>query len=503
MATAEQESDSAYAELLDRERRISNVENAGMILYWDQQTKMPEGGTPARAKQLSALQSIGHELLTDERTGELLDELESEDLDDERAAVVREVRRKYDRAVSVPSDLVEKISETTSEAQPAWQRAKTEDEFETFAPYLERLRELHIERAEHIAPDEDPYEVMFEDGEPYLPLERVDEIFDELREGLVPLIEDIEENGADIAADAFAGTFDPADQEALCRDALDLLNYDWDRGRLDIAPHPFMSGTQFDARVTTRFHEDEFVDPIFSTIHEFGHATYQLGLRDDAYGTPLGQSRSSGIHESQSRFWENHVGRTEAFWEFFLPTVTEHFPEFDDVTAEDAYEAANQVFTDNLIRVEADELTYHMHIILRSEIEQEFVAGDLDVDDIPARWNELMDEYLGVRPDTDSEGCLQDIHWTSGFASFQNYTVGSVFAAQLWATIEEELDDPMELIREGDFAPIRDWLTENIHEQGQKYTTDELIEEATGEPLTAEYFLDYATEKYGEIYELD
>ncbi|ODR79365.1 carboxypeptidase [Haladaptatus sp. W1] len=503
MATAEQESDSAYAELLDRERRISNVENAGMILYWDQQTKMPEGGTPARAKQLSALQSIGHELLTDERTGELLDELESEDLDDEQAAVVREVRRKYDRAVSVPSDLVEKISETTSEAQPAWQRAKAEDEFETFAPYLERLRELHIERAEHIAPDEDPYEVMFEDGEPYLPLERVDEIFDELREGLVPLIENIEENGADIAADVFAGTFDPADQEALCRDALDLLNYDWDRGRLDIAPHPFMSGTQFDARVTTRFHEDEFVDPIFSTIHEFGHATYQLGLRDDAYGTPLGQSRSSGIHESQSRFWENHVGRTEAFWEFFLPTVTEHFPEFEDVTAEDAYEAANQVFTDNLIRVEADELTYHMHIILRSEIEQEFVSGDLDVDDIPVRWNELMDEYLGVRPDTDSEGCLQDIHWTSGFASFQNYTVGSVFAAQLWATIEEELDDPMELIREGDFAPIRDWLTENIHEQGQKYTTDELIEEATGEPLTAEYFLDYVTEKYGEIYELD
>ncbi|WP_423743333.1 carboxypeptidase M32 (plasmid) [Haladaptatus sp. SPP-AMP-3] len=503
MATAEQESDSAYAELLDRERRISNVENAGMTLYWDQQTKMPEGGTPARAKQLSALQSISHELLTDERTGELLDELEGEDLDDEQAAVVREVRRKYDRAVSVPSDLVEKISETTSEAQPAWQQAKAEDEFETFAPYLERLRELHIERTEHIAPDEDPYEVMFEDGEPYLPLERVDEIFDELRVGLVPLIEGIEENGADIASDAFAGTFDPADQEALCRDALDLLNYDWDRGRLDIAPHPFMSGTQFDARVTTRFHEDEFVDPIFSTVHEFGHATYQLGLRDDAYGTPLGQSRSSGIHESQSRFWENHVGRTEAFWEFFLSTVAEHFPEFEDVTAEDAYEAANQVFTDNLIRVEADELTYHMHIILRSEIEQEFVAGDLDVDDIPARWNELMDEYLGVVPDTDSEGCLQDIHWTSGFASFQNYTVGSVFAAQLWATIEEELDDPMELIREGEFAPIRDWLTENIHEQGQKYTTDELIEEATGEPLTAEYFLDYVTEKYGEIYELN
>ncbi len=501
MATAEQESD--YSELLDRVRRISNVGNAGMVLYWDQQTKMPEGGTPARAKQLSALQSIAHELLTDDEMGELLDELEGEELDDEQTAVVRETRREYDRAVSVPNDLVEELSETSSEAQPAWQEAKAEDEFETFAPYLDRLRELHIERAEHIAPEKDPYEVMFEDGEPYLPLERVEEIFDELRDGLVPLIEEVQENGANIAADAFAGTFDPEDQEALCRDTLDLLNYDWDRGRLDTAPHPFMSGTQYDARVTTRFHEDDFVDPLTATIHEFGHATYQLGLRDDAYGTPLGQSRSSGIHESQSRFWENHVGRTEAFWEFFLPTVKEHFPEFEDVTPEEAYEAANQVFTDNIIRVEADELTYHMHIILRSEIEQEFVAGDLDVEDIPARWNELMEEYLGIVPETDSEGCLQDIHWTSGFASFQNYTVGSVFAAQLWATIEEEIDDPMELIRDGEFAPIRDWLTENIHEQGQTYTTDELIEEATGEPLTAEYFLDYVTEKYGEIYELD
>ncbi|MCO8246959.1 MULTISPECIES: carboxypeptidase M32 [unclassified Haladaptatus] len=503
MATAESELDSPYAELLDRRKRISNVQNAGMVLYWDQQTKMPEGGTPARAKQLGALQSIGHELLTDERTGELLEALEAEELDDEQAAVVREVRREHDRAVAIPNDLVERISETSSESQPAWREAKSEDEFETFAPYLDRLRDLHIELAEHVDPEEDPYVVMFEESEPYLPLSRVEEIFDELREGLIPLIEDVHENGADIADDAFAGTFDPEDQEALCRDALDLLNYDWDRGRFDTAPHPFMSGTQFDARVTTRYHDHDFVDPLTATIHEFGHATYQLGLRDDAYGTPLGEPRSSGIHESQSRFWENHVGRTKEFWELFLPTVTERFPEFEDVTAEEAYEAANQVFTDNMIRVEADELTYHMHIILRSEIEQEFVAGDLDVDDIPARWNELMDEYLGIVPETDSEGCLQDIHWTSGFASFQNYTVGSVLAAQLWATIEEEIEDPEKLIREGEFGPIREWLTENIHEQGQKYTTDELIEEATGEPLTAEYFLDYVTEKYGDIYELD
>ncbi|GAA0248124.1 carboxypeptidase M32 [Haladaptatus pallidirubidus] len=503
MATSEHESRSTYDELEARIKRISNVGNATGVLYWDQQTKMPEGGTPARAKQLSALQSIQHELLTEERTGELLSELESGELDDEQAAVVREIRRWYERAIDVPSELVTELAETSSEAQPAWQEAKAEDEFETFEPYLDRLRELQIERAEQIDPDKDPYEVMFEDGEPYLPLSTVERIFDELRDGLIPLIEDIQENGADIADDAFAGIYDTETQEEVARDALDVLGYDWNRGRLDTAPHPFMSGTQFDARVTTRYDENDPLDSLTATIHEFGHATYQLGLRDDAYGTPLGDSRSSGIHESQSRFWENHVGRTKAFWELFLPTFKDRFPQADDVTVDEAYKAINQVFTDNTIRVEADELTYHMHIILRSEIEKEFVAGELDVEEIPARWNELMDDYLGVVPGTDSAGCLQDIHWTSRFGGFQNYTVGSVFAAQLWATIEEELDEPMERIREGDFAPIRDWLTENIHQQGQRYTTDELIEEVTGEPLTADYFLDYVTEKYEAIYELD
>ena len=487
---------STYEQLLDRVQQISNLQNASMTLYWDQQVMMPEGGTPARSKQLSALQSIPHKLLTDDQTGELLNDLESRDLNDEQAVVVREIRRQYDRRVNVPNELVEELAETISEAQQAWRDTKSENEFAMFEPYLDQLRELHLERAEHIDPDKDPYEVLFEDGEPYLSLSTVERIFDELRGGLIPLIEDIEENGAAIADDAFAGIFEPEDQEALCRDALDLLNYDWSRGRLDTAPHPFMAGTQFDARITTRFHETDFVDPITAAIHEFGHATYQLGLRDDAYGTPLGDSRSSGIHESQSRFWENHVGRTKAFWELFLPTIKERFPEFEDVTLEEAYEAVNQVFTDNLIRVEADELTYHLHIILRSEIEQEFVGGDLDVGKISGRWNELMDEDLDIVPETDSEGCLQDIHWSSRFAGFQNYTVGSVFAAQLWASIEDELDDPKALIREGNFGPIREWLTENIHQHGQRYTTDELIEQATGEPLTAEYFLEYVTEKY-------
>ncbi|WP_158058093.1 carboxypeptidase M32 [Halorussus halophilus] len=490
----------AYDDLLERYERISYLGDGRGVLYWDQQVMMPEQGTAARSKQLSALSAVHHEQLTDDETGRLLEAAESEDLTDEQEAVVREIRLQYDRATDVPGELVEEIAQTGSEAQDDWQAAKADDDFSEFAPTLEKLVELQTERAEHIDSSRGPYEVMFEDREPYLGLDTVERIFEELKEGLVPLIEEI--RAAEDIPNVFEGTYDEDEQRDLAEDVLDLLGYDWSRGRLDTAPHPFMSGNQFDARVTTRFHEDDPIDPIGSTIHEFGHATYQLGLRQDAYGSPLGQPRSSGVHESQSRFWENHVGRTREFWELFLPTFKEHFPQASDVTPEEAYLAANRVNEENLIRVEADEVTYHMHIILRSEIEQEFIEGDLEVSEIPGAWNDKMEEYLGVRPDTDSEGCLQDIHWTQSFASFQNYTVGSLLAAQFWATIEEELDNPREMIREGEFEPIREWFEENVHQQGQRYTTDELIREATGEDLTAKYYLDYVEEKFGDIYDL-
>ncbi|UPV72794.1 carboxypeptidase M32 [Halorussus limi] len=490
----------AYDDLLDRYERINALQDGSGVLYWDQQVMMPEGGTPARSEQLSALSAVTHEQLTADETERLLDAAEDEDLTDEQAAVVRELRREYDRATQVPERLVEEHSRLQSEAQDDWREAKADDDFSAFEPILSDLLDLRVERAEHIDPDRDPYEVMFEDREPYLELDTVERIFEELKDGLVPLIDDI--RASEEIPDAFDGTFDVDAQESLSRDVLDLLDYDWDRGRLDTSAHPFMSGNQFDARITTRFDETDLLGAVSSTVHEFGHATYALGLRDDAYGSPLGQPRSSGVHESQSRFWENHVGRTREFWELVLPTVKDRFPQVSDVTPEEAYRTANRIESGSLIRTEADELTYHMHIILRSEIEREFVSGDLAVSEIPAAWDDKMERYLGVRPDSDSEGCLQDIHWTGGFASFQNYTVGSVLAAQLWATIEEELDDPRGLIAAGDFGPIRDWLTENVHRHGSRYTTDELIREATGEDLTADYFLDYAEEKFGEIYGL-
>jgi len=501
MATTDTDSDpQAYEQLLERGRRLTNLDNGAMHLAWDQQVMMPEGGAPARSQQLSALRATRHELLVADEVGEWLDAVADAELSEDQAANVREIRREYDRSVDVPPELAEEITQTGAENQQIWQEAKANDDFEQFAPRLEQLRDLQRDRAGYIDPDASPYRVMYEDSNPYIPLERMEEIFETLRAEIPPLVEEIRASGTELP-DPWEGEYPEADQRALTEAVLDFLGYDRSRGRLDTAPHPFMAGTQFDARVTTRFDSANPINPLTSTIHEYGHASYQLGLRQDAYGTPLGQSRSSGVHESQSRFWENHIGRTKPFWEAFLPTFKEHVDGHDDLTVQGVYEAVNRIYPDNLIRTEADELTYHMHIILRSEIGRAFVEGDIGVEEIPRVWNDRMDEYLGVRPETDSEGCLQDIHWTRGFAAFQGYTIGSVLAAQLNAAIREDLDVDA-LVREGEFDPIREWMGERIHRQGKRYPTPELIEQATGEPLTAEYFVEYAREKFGALYGL-
>jgi len=484
--------------------QLTYLRDAGGVLGWDQQVTMPEGGTPARSKQSAALSSVTHDLLTDDDVSAWLAELEDADLDAGRRAVVREVGREHERAANVPEELVSEISETASNALPVWEEARAEDDFESFAPTLEKMVELKREYAAAIDPDRDPYAVLFEEYEPYLGLDTAERVLERLREELVGLIDDIEASDADLAA-PFGDEYAPDDQEAMVREALDRLGYDWDRGRLDTAAHPFSTGTQFDARVTTRFDPADPMGALGSTIHEFGHATYTLGLPDDHYGTPLGQSRDLSVHESQSRLWENHVGRTRAFADFFAPTVNDHLG--TDVTPRELYEAANQIYPDNLIRVEADELTYHMHIILRFEIERDLIAGDLDVRDVPAVWNDKMEEYLGVRPETDSEGCLQDIHWTHGsLGYFPTYSLGSVLAAQLDAAMRDDLASEGEnvdaLVRAGEFDPLHDWLTEHVHRHGCRYETDDLIREATGEPFTADHFLEYAREKFGDLYDL-
>ena len=498
------EEPTAYSQLLDRYGRIANVGHAQGLLSWDQQVMMPSGGTPARSRQLSTLSAIGHELLVDEETGRLLSEMDDAELTAEQAATVREIRREYEREVQVPTELVERISRTSSEALEAWEQAKENDEFDTFAPHLRELVELKREYAEQIDPDREPYEVLFEEYEPCLPLDHATRILDRVREQLVETIEEIKTSDADVTTDAFAGSYDADRQEQLARDALDLLGYDWDRGRLDTSAHPFTSGTQFDSRITTRFDESDPLGALTSTIHEFGHATYQLGLPTDDYGTPLGEARDLSVHESQSRLWENHVGRSRAFWELFLPTFKSQFPGAENVSVQEAYEAANQVYEDNLIRVEADELTYHLHILIRFEIERALIAGDLDVAEVPEVWNDTYEQYLGVRPDTDAEGCLQDIHWSHGnFGYFPTYTLGSVMAAQLFDAADEDIPDLDGNVRRGEFEPLHEWLTDNVHRHGKLYETNELVEEATGSEFTAEAFLGYVDRKYGTLYDLD
>jgi len=500
MATQESETPQAYEQLLERQRRLTNLSNAAMHLGWDQQVMMPEGGAPARSQQLSALSATRHELLVADDVGAWLDALAGVELNPDQAANVRELRRSHERESAVPSGLAERITQTGAENQQIWQEAKAENDYATFAPRLEQLRDLQRERAEYVDPDADAYDVMYEDGNPYIPLDRMEEIFETLRSEIPPLVDEIRSAETELP-DPWEGEYPEDDQEALCEAVLDFLGYDRTRGRLDTAPHPFMSGTQFDARVTTRFKPSDPVDALTATIHEYGHASYQLGLQQDAYGTALGRPRSAGVHESQSRFWENHIGRTRPFWETFLPTFKSHIDGHDDLTVEEMHQAVNRVDPDNLIRVEADELTYHMHIILRCEIDRAFVAGEISAEEIPRVWNEKMDEYLGVRPETDSEGCLQDIHWTRGFAAFQGYTIGSVLAAQLNASIRDDLDVDT-LVRNEEFDPIREWMGEHVHRHGQRYRTPELIEQATGEALTAEYFVDYIREKFGRLYDL-
>ncbi len=498
MATADQ-----YDAFIEHVQRLTNVGTASQVLSWDQQVMMPAGGTPARSQQLSTLSSIRHELLTSDETATALDELDRGGLDDQQMAVVREIERQYDRAASVDRSLVEAISQTTSEALPEWEQAKNNDDFDAFAPTLERIVELKREYAAQIDPDADPYAVLFAEYEPYLDLETTTRILDRLRDRLVELIDAIDARGATIETNAFEGSYPVDEQATVCHDLLDTLGYPFEHGRLDTAPHPFSTGTQFDARVTTRYNDAAPLEAITSTIHEFGHATYTLGLPREEYGTPLGQSRNLSVHESQSRLWENHVGRSKSFWETALPVVADTFPTASDCSTQDVYETINQVYPDNTIRVEADELTYHLHIIIRFEIEKALVRGEIDVAEIPQLWNEKMESYLGIRPQTDAEGCLQDIHWTHGnFGYFPTYSLGSVLAAQLYASVSAEIDGLDEQLRAGEFDVLHEWLTDAIHQHGQRYTTPELIEVATGEPFTADYFLEYVEEKYSDLYEL-
>lgn len=498
-----------YDELIARLREAALLSSCGSLLGWDEQTYMPHGGAEHRANQLSLLAGLIHERTTAPRIGELLGELEAAgelgEPDDPKAANVREARRDFDRATKLPRRLVEELSRTTTLAQQAWVTARKNNDFPHFRPWLEKIVALKREEAGAIGyGNGKPYDALLDAYEPAAKTAEINAVFVPLRNELVRLAAAIRDSGREPDVSILTRRY-PADaQRRFGEQAAAKIGFEFERGRLDEAPHPFCSAVgPGDCRLTTRYDEHHFPGAFFGTLHESGHGIYDQGLSDSAFGTPLGEAVSLGIHESQSRMWENLVGRSRPFWEHFFGPARAAFPEaLGDVSLDAFYAAINDV-RPTFIRVEADEVTYNLHIMLRFELEQALVAGDLNPGDVPGAWNETFKRYLGLTPADDATGCLQDIHWSGGLIGyFPTYALGNMYAAQFFVAAREQLGNLDEQFARGEFQPLKQWLNENIHRRGRQYPAPRLVEVVTGHSLSHQPLVEQLRRKYEELYGL-
>ena len=492
--------------LRDRLATISDVNAARKTLNWDRQTYMPEGGVASRAEQLATLSRLVHEMLVSEETRELLlDALEQAEPGSAGADLLRLARREYERAAKLPNRLVEELARATTLAQPAWERGRARSDWVSFEPHLQKILPLQREIAECLGYEDHPYDALLDLYEPGARKARVQEMFDELKAALVPLIREISALCDGDRSRPLYGRFHEKKQEEFVRQVVSAFGYDWKRGRLDRVVHPFCIslGGPGDVRITARFDPGWLSPALFATLHEAGHAIYEQGI-DPAYSrSPLSEGTSMGVHESQSRLWENLVGRSRAFWSFYYPRLRETFPEaLGDTDLETFYGAINEVKA-SLIRVEADELTYNLHVLLRFELEVALLEGELPVSELPAAWNAKMEEYLGVTPENDAAGALQDVHWSAGlFGYFPTYTIGNVLSAQLFDGAKRANPNIPEEMAHGEFGTLLGWLRQNIHRHGSRYDPDELIERAVGRPLETVPYVRYLKDKFGGLYSL-
>ena len=488
---------AAYTDLRDRLAQLSDLSGVGELLFWDQRTKMPEAGSESRAEQLATVWRLTHELFVSDEIGRLLDELrpygESLPYDSDEASLIRVVQRDWDKARRVPPELTAEMRRSSAHALRAWGEARSQSRFELLRPHLKRNLELRRRYVACFEPQDEDYDALLDDFEPGMKTAQVREVFERLKGALIALVREVEP--ADLSV--LERSYPILGQEAFSLRVLERFGYDESAWRLDTTAHPFMcSPGKDDIRLTTRYDESNLT-AIFATMHEFGHGIYEFGVARTLARTPLYEGASMSLHESQSRMWENLVGRSRPFWRHFYPLLQETFPTLGDVDEETFYRAANAVHP-SLIRVDADEVTYSLHVILRFELEQELLSGGLPVADLPEAWNARMREYLGIDVPNDAVGVLQDMHWAGGnLGYFPTYALGNVVSVQIWERMLEDVPDVSEQIEAGEFAPLREWLTDNLYRHGRKFTPQELLERIAGTAIDPEPYLAYLRDKHG------
>jgi carboxypeptidase Taq len=491
--------------LLRELRRLHRLASAGDILGWDEQVNLPPDSAAFRGEQMAEFSALLHREATSDAFGALIGEAESMlrsgALNADEILVVREARRDFDRATRLPSEFVSRKAAAQSRAYHAWTAARAEDNFAAFAPLLKEQVDLAREEAAfHGYHGSAAYDYWIDQFDPGMDAQTIAGLFESLAVDLPPLVGAIMDSPVKARPDLLRG-FDISRQESFLRDVIARLGFDFNRGRLDRSVHPFCSGCGLDTRMTTRFFEDNPLDSLFSGIHETGHGLYEQGLPAEYIGTALGTAAGMAAHESQSRLWENQVGRSRAFWQYWEPFYRQAFPSsLEAVSSDDLYLAINDVHPIS-IRVDSDEVTYNLHIILRFEIEKALFEDRLAVADLPGEWNALSRKYLGLEPSNNSTGCLQDVHWSGGaFGYFPSYCLGNMLAAQLWHAVNTEIPDLQNQFAAGEFSGLLSWLRDRVHSRGRHLNARSLAEKVTGAPLSPGPLMDYLTERYGSLY---
>ncbi len=496
-----------YELLTAHAQETAKLHSIAGLLEWDERTKMPPAAGAYRAEQISYLAGEIHKRQTAPHVGEWLDQLAdsplASDPNGDAGTVVRQLRRQYDKKTRLPQALVEELSRTAVLGQQMWVEARKADSFAMFKPLLEKTLDLKRQEAAALGYEATPYDALLDDYEPFAKTAEVSATLAALRDELTPLVAQIVASPGQPDGELLKREFPIDAQEAFGKEAAAAIGFDFDAGRLDVTDHPFCGGAgPRDVRITTRYNPRDFGDAFFSILHEAGHGLYEQGLPPAAFGLPTGEAVSLGIHESQSRMWENQVGRSRAFWELFLPKAQGTFPSLKGASLDTFYAAINEV-RPSLIRVDADEVTYNLHILIRFELERAMIEDDLQAANLPAAWNEKYQKYLGITPPNDADGCLQDVHWSAGlFGYFPTYSLGNLYAGQFFAKASDELGDLNAAFRRGEFTPLLAWLRTNIHRQGQRYTASELAMKVTGQPLSHAPWIDQIKAKYGKLYNL-